>query len=262
MTTGTAVTWQQFVTCGGWGGGSYLWSRLMAGRRVLISMDSRIWRRHILSSRVINLTLSFLMGCSWSPTAVRGDFCFMWSFIFVSRVWAVSLRRAFQTLDFIDDAPLLWSGILSFGMNQDGAQGVEGLVESPDSMFFLILASFSMYLWYTVSPRWCGPGLMWYYERCQTCFWAGDLEGPLLVAIGLQCGLNMPYLSIFLLRSVCVGFRYTVRSKEPSSLRVVHESKYNFNSIQFEMFIVSSITEYNTAHTFTYNKALANIQQV
>ena len=28
------------------------------------------------------------------------------------------------------------------------------------------------------------------------------------------------------------------------------------------MFIVSSITEYNTARTITYNKALANIQQV
>ena len=28
------------------------------------------------------------------------------------------------------------------------------------------------------------------------------------------------------------------------------------------MFIVSSITEYNTVRTTTYNKALANIQQV
>ena len=30
--------------------------------------------------------------------------------------------------------------------------------------------------------------------------WGGELEGPLLVAIGLECGLDMPDLSIFLLR--------------------------------------------------------------
>ena len=49
----------------------------MAGRRVWISMDSRrILRRHILSSGAITLILSILMGCSWSPTAVRGGLCF------------------------------------------------------------------------------------------------------------------------------------------------------------------------------------------
>ena len=77
---------------------SYPWSRLMTGWRVLISMDSRILRHHMLSSRAITLTLSILMGCSWSLTAVRGDFCFRWSFIL--------------------------------------AQGIEGLVVSPDCMVF------------------------------------------------------------------------------------------------------------------------------
>ena len=81
------VTWQQFVIDEG---SPYTWLHLMTGRRVLISMDSHILRRHILSSRTITSTLSNLMGCSWSPTTVRGDFCFRWSFILVSRVRAVS----------------------------------------------------------------------------------------------------------------------------------------------------------------------------
>ena len=54
---------------------SYPRSRLMAGRQVLISMDSWILRRHILSSRAITFTLSILMGYSLSPTALRGHFC-------------------------------------------------------------------------------------------------------------------------------------------------------------------------------------------
>ena len=81
------VTWQQFVIDGG---SSYPWSRLMAGWQVLISIGLTILRRHILSSRAITLTSSILMGCSWSPTAVRGYFCFGWSFLLVSWVWAVS----------------------------------------------------------------------------------------------------------------------------------------------------------------------------
>ena len=108
---------------GGWvvGGGelTYPWSRLMAGRRVLISMDSRILGRHILSIRAITLTLSILMACSWSPTAVRGDFCFRWKFILVSRVRAVSptycaghsgtgFHRWHQT--FCDQVSRLWDG--------------------------------------------------------------------------------------------------------------------------------------------------------
>ena len=40
------------------------------------------------------------------------------------------LRRAFWTLDFIDDTTLFVIRCLVFGVDQDGAQGVEGLVVS------------------------------------------------------------------------------------------------------------------------------------
>ena len=46
------------------------------------------------------------------------------------------LDRAFWTLDFIDDTTLFVIRCLVFGVDQDGAQGVERLVVSPDSMFF------------------------------------------------------------------------------------------------------------------------------
>ena len=53
------------------------------------------------------------------------------------------LGRAFWTLDFIDDATIFVIRCNVFGVDQDGAQVVEGLVVSPDSMFLRIQASFS-----------------------------------------------------------------------------------------------------------------------
>ena len=158
-------------------GSSYPWLRLMAGWQVLISLDSRILRRHVLSSRAITLTSSILMGCSWSPTAVRGDFCFRWSFILVSRVREVSPTYcAGHSGHWVSLTTPYFFMIrcLVFGVDQDGAQGVEGLVVSPDFMFFF--NSEMMYLWYMVGLRWCGPGPLWCYERCRACFWVGVLK--------------------------------------------------------------------------------------
>ena len=96
MAVGTAVTWQQFVIYGG--------EELIS----LVAVDDRVagpdfyGLTDLASPHVVlsgyPLTLSILMGCSWSLTAVRGDFCFRWSFIL--------------------------------------AQGIEGLVVSPDCMVF------------------------------------------------------------------------------------------------------------------------------
>ena len=56
------------------------------------------------------------------------------------------LGRAFWTLDFIDDTTHFMIRCLVFVVDHDGAQGVEGLVVSPDSMVLKILASFLMCL--------------------------------------------------------------------------------------------------------------------
>ena len=154
------------------GGSSYPWSRLIAGQRVLISMDSQILRRNMLSSRAIALTLSILMGCSWSPTAVRGDFCFRWSFILVSRVNTAS----FLTLDFIDDTTLFVSCLWGGPGWRAGCWRTCGKPQLHD--FWKFCPVFQMYLWYMVSPRWCRPGPLWCYERCQTCFWVGGSWRP------------------------------------------------------------------------------------
>ena len=50
--------------------------------------------------------------------------------------FADKLRRAFRTLDFIDDTTLFVIQCLVFGVDQDGAQAIKGLVVSPDSMVF------------------------------------------------------------------------------------------------------------------------------
>ena len=52
------------------------------------------------------------------------------------------LGRAFWTLGTIDDTTLYVIRCLVFGVDQDGAQGDEGLVVSPDSMFFLNFGQF------------------------------------------------------------------------------------------------------------------------
>ena len=143
------------------------------------------------------------MGCSWSPTAVRGDFCFMWFFhpcLQGTGSFTDILRRTFQTLDFIDDTTIfdpvscLWGGP-GWSVGCWRACGKPRLRD-----FLKFWPVFRMHLWYMVSPRWCGPGHLWCYERCRTCFGVGDLEGPLLVAIGLENGLDMSDFSIFLLR--------------------------------------------------------------
>ena len=109
------------------------------------------------------------------------------------------LRRSFQTLDFIDDTTIfdpvscLWGGP-GWSVGCWRACGKPRLRD-----FLKFWPVFRMYLWYMVSPRWCGPGHLWCYERCRTCFGVGDLEGPLLVAIGLENGLDMSDFSIFLL---------------------------------------------------------------
>ena len=127
------------------GGNLYPWSQLMAGWRVLSSMDSQMLRRHILSSRAITLTSSISMGCSWSPTAVRGDFCFRWSLILVSRVWAVSLTycagHSGHWISYM--APhFLRSGVLSLGWTRMEGRVLKGLWSAPTPWFLKILASF------------------------------------------------------------------------------------------------------------------------
>ena len=178
VTTGTAVTWQQFVIDGG---SSYPWSRLMAGWQVLISMDSRILRRHILSSRAMTLSILIWWGVHGLPqlfveTSVLGGLS---SLSPGYGSFTIILLGAFWTLDFIYDTTLFEIRCLFLGVDQDGAQGVERLVASPDSMFcFKFWPVFRMYLWYMVGPRWCGPGLLWSYERCRAWFWLGGSWRP------------------------------------------------------------------------------------
>ena len=50
------------------------------------------------------------------------------------------LRTAFRTLDFIDDTKLFVIRCLVFVMDQDGAQGVEGLVVTSDFMVLELLS--------------------------------------------------------------------------------------------------------------------------
>ena len=149
----------------------YPWSRWMAERRVLISMDSRILRRHILSSRAITLTLSIFMGCSWSPTAVRGDFCFRWSFIIVSRARAVSPTYFAGIPDtgfhrwrhtFHDQVSCLWGG-------PGWSSGYWRACGKPRLRGFLkFWPVFRMYLIYG-KPTLVRAWPLWCYERCRTC---------------------------------------------------------------------------------------------
>ena len=49
-----------------------------------------------------------------------------------------------------------------FGVDHDGAQGVEKLVDKPRLHgFWKFWPVFRKYLWYRVSPWWCRPGLLW-----------------------------------------------------------------------------------------------------
>ena len=132
-------------------------------------MDSRILRRHILCSRSITLTLSILMGCSWSPTAVRGDFCLRWSIFHPCLQGAGSISdilcKAFQTLDFIDDTPLFVTRCLAFWGGPGWSAGCWRACGKPRLRgFWKFWPVFLLYLWYSESPRRSGPGPLWCWE--------------------------------------------------------------------------------------------------
>ena len=66
-------------------------------------------------------------------------------------------------------------------------------------VFFNFGHVFRMYLWYMVGPS-AGLAPSGVLRSVILVFGWGDLEGLLLVAIGLECGLDMSDLSIFLPR--------------------------------------------------------------
>ena len=152
----------------------------MVGRRVLISMDSRILCCHILSSRAITLTLSIYDGmfrvshsCSRSllfEVSSSSPGCGQFHQHTAQGILDTGFHRRCDT--FCDQVSCLWDG-------PGWSAGCWRACGKPRLHLFIKLwPVFQMYLWYRVSPRWCGPGPLWCYERCRTCSWVGGSWSP------------------------------------------------------------------------------------
>ena len=152
------------------GGSSYTWSRLMAGWWVLISMDSRTLHHQILSSLwhrpfwwdVHGLPQLFVETSVLGGLSSLSPVCGQFHGHTGQGILDTGFYRRHHT--FCDQVSCLWVGPW-------WSTGCWKACGKPKLHGFLkFWPVFRMYLWYKVVPRWCGPGPLWCYARCRTCF--------------------------------------------------------------------------------------------